>query len=287
MFEYVKSLAYTVRVDNPNPAFAKYLQQAIGGVEGEMRVMNQYFFQACNLRGDAAKYRDMIMNTATEEIGHIEMLCTAVAMNLDGEAETQSPHNEAMHPLAHIKLAGQDPRQYLSAGLGALPADANGVPFDGSHIYASGNLVADMHANVTAEATGRLLATRLWHMTDDPGMKDMLAFLIARDTMHQNQWLAVIEEIGDPYPVPSSFPQSDENERFSYVFLEHSDDAKVDPGSRFARGRSIDGKGEFTLQRAEPYGQEPVLGPPLPETGNMVEAEPGRFTRSVNAPAGA
>jgi Mn-containing catalase len=162
-----------VRVDNPNPAFAKYLQQAIGGVEGEMRVMNQYFFQGANVRGEAAKYKDMLMNTATEEIG--------------------------------IKLAGQDPRQYLSAALGAMPADANGVPFDASHVYASGHIVADMHSNIAAEATGRLLATRLWHMTDDAGMKDMLSFLIARDTMHQNQWLAVLEEIEEPYPVPSSF----------------------------------------------------------------------------------
>jgi hypothetical protein len=30
----------------------------------------------------------------------------------------------------------------------------------------------------------------------NPGMRDMLHFLIARDTMHQQQWLAVIEELG-------------------------------------------------------------------------------------------
>ncbi|ELY97244.1 catalase [Natrialba chahannaoensis JCM 10990] len=36
------------------------------------------------------------------------------------------------------------------------------------------------------EGTGRTLATRLWEYTDDPGMKDMLSYLIARDTMHQN-----------------------------------------------------------------------------------------------------
>jgi len=35
--------------------------------------------------------------------------------------------------------------------------------------------------------TGRLLADRLWEMTDDPGMKDMLSYLVARDAMHQNQ----------------------------------------------------------------------------------------------------
>ena len=44
-------LQYRVRVDTPNPIFAKMLQQAIGGIEGEMRVMNQYLFQAWSFRG--------------------------------------------------------------------------------------------------------------------------------------------------------------------------------------------------------------------------------------------
>lgn len=56
-----------------------------------------------------------------------------------------------MHLIGSLKLAGQDPRHFLSSGLGALPSDANGVPFNASHVYASGNLVADMRANVTAE----------------------------------------------------------------------------------------------------------------------------------------
>jgi Mn-containing catalase len=142
-----------------------------------------------------------------------------------------------------------------------------------------------MHANVTAEATGRLLATRLWYMTDDPGMKDMLSFLIARDAMHQNQWLAVLEEIEDPYPVPSSFPQSEENERSSYVYLEQSDEAKIDRSHRFASGPSIDGKGEFRVERAEAYGEPPVLGPPQPEAETIIKQREGRFTRE-GAPAG-
>jgi Mn-containing catalase len=58
------------------------LQQAIGGVEGEIRVCPQYFFQAWGARGPA-KYRDVLLNTATEEISHIEMLSTAVALNLE------------------------------------------------------------------------------------------------------------------------------------------------------------------------------------------------------------
>jgi Mn-containing catalase len=51
-------------------------------------------------------------------------------------------------------------------------------------------------------------ATRLYEVTDGPGMKDMLASLIARDTMHQNQWLAAIEDMGgNRLPIPNSFLQ--------------------------------------------------------------------------------
>ena len=43
----------------------------------------QYLFQGWGYRGPD-KYRDMILSTATEEIGHIELLATAVSMNLEG-----------------------------------------------------------------------------------------------------------------------------------------------------------------------------------------------------------
>ena len=267
MFYHDNKLQYPVRVDTPNPVFARMLQQAIGGVEGEIRVMLQYLFQAFGARGPT-KYRDMILETGTEEIGHVQMLCTAVALNLEG-APTQLQDEAARNPMIAAVLGGMDPRQYLSAGFSALAADANGVPFNGSHVYASGNIAADMYSNVTAEATGRALATRLYNMTDDPGMKDMLSFLIARDTMHQQQWLAVLEELqeqGDVLPVPNSFPQTQENQEFNYVFLGTNIDPNAPiPQGRWSQGPSIDGKSQFSAQRAVPMGQEPILGPPRPD----------------------
>src|SRR5579875_2798725 len=215
---YDKRLQYPVTVDTPNPAFARMLQQAIGGVEGEIRVCMQYFFQAWGSRGPS-KYRDMLLNTATEEISHIEMLATAVALNLE-KAPVSLQEEIAADPVAGAVLSGMDMRHILSTGLAALPSDANGVPFNMSHIYASGNIAADMYCNVAAEATGRALAVRLYNATDDPGMKDMLEFNIARDTMHQQQWLAVLEELGPSHlPVPNSFPQEKEKSEFAYNFI--------------------------------------------------------------------
>jgi Mn-containing catalase len=284
MFYHDKRLQYTVRVDKPNPVFAKMLQQAIGGVEGEIRVMLQYMFQAWGNRGPT-KYRDMLLETGTEEIGHIEMLTTAVAMNLEG-APVHLQEAAAGNPAVLAALGGMDPRQYLSAGFAALAADANGVPFNGSHVYASGNIAADMYSNVTAEATGRALATRLYEMTDDPGMKDMLSFLIARDTMHQQQWLAVIEELGGHQgvlPIPNSFPQNLEKGEFSYKFFSTLKDPEPAPQARWTSGPSLDGKGEYSVFVNEPMGQEPNLGAPRPEG----YAETQQMTSAQQAMTGA
>jgi Mn-containing catalase len=258
MFVHHRELAYTVRVDRPNPVFARMLQQAIGGPEGEMRVMNQYLFQAWGSRGPK-RYRDMLLATGTEEIGHIEVLATAVAMNLDG-LPSERIDDLVTNPLVSARMGGVDPRHYLSAGLAAMPSDANGVPFNAACIDVGGNLTSNMRANVAAEAIGRTLAARLREMTDDPGMKDMLSFLIARDTMHQQQWLAAIEEIGDTFAsAPNDTPDEGDYQQYAYGFFNHAD-TPVDPSARWAAGPSLDGKGEFTvLDPAPALGQEPQL----------------------------
>mgnify|MGYP002716804667 FL=1 len=261
MFYSDGQLQYKVRVERPNPVFARALQQAIGGVEGEIRVMLQYLFQAWGARGPK-KYRDMLLNTGTEEIGHVEMLSTAVALNLEG-APLSFQEEMSKDATAGAVLNGMNLRHILSTGMGATPENCNGVPFNASHVYASGNIAADMYANVAAESTGRALAVRLYNMTDDPGMKDMLSFLIARDTMHQQQWLAVIEELGGyekQLPIPNSFPQEQELTQFSYAFFVHNK-AKEVPEGRWTNGPSLDGKGQYSAMISEPLGGEPTLQP--------------------------
>jgi Mn-containing catalase len=215
------------------------------------------------------------LETATEEISHVEMLATAVALNLEDAPTTEQDAAASMSPMVNAVMAGMDPRQYLSAGLAALASDANGVPFDGSHVYASGNLAADMYANITAEATGRALAIRLYNVTNDPGMKDMFSFLIARDTMHQQQWAAVLEELkekGGVFPIPNSFDQANEKQEFSYLFAAtDKDPATPIPQGRWTQGPSLDGRGQFSARQLEPMGEEPQLAPPPPEAYAQIQ----------------
>ncbi|ERJ20393.1 Manganese-containing catalase protein [Salinisphaera shabanensis E1L3A] len=261
MFRHSSKLQYPVKVDTPDPQFAMMLQQAIGGIEGEIRVAMQYFFQAMGARGDD-RIRDLLMSTATEELSHIEMLGHAVALNLEG-APLSYQEESAKDPVINAILGGMNPRHLLSSGLSAMPVNANGVPFDMSHVYATGNIAADMMCNVAAEAGGRVLASRLYNWTDDHGMKDFLAFLIARDTYHQQQWLAVIEELGGmeaQLPIPNTTPDDHEAKEHSYYYLNTLLDKQA-PEGRWGRGPSLDGKSEYSVRNEpEPQGQEPSLG---------------------------
>jgi Mn-containing catalase len=44
-------------------------------------------FQAFAIPAEKEKIRQFLMETATEELGHIEMLATAVSKNLEGSSE--------------------------------------------------------------------------------------------------------------------------------------------------------------------------------------------------------
>ncbi|MBD2107658.1 MULTISPECIES: manganese catalase family protein [unclassified Nodosilinea] len=281
MFYHKKRLQYFTKPEKPDPVYAKQLQELIGGPFGEMSVMMQYLFQGWNCRGPA-KYKDMMLDIGTEEIGHVEMLANMIAHLVD-KAPADVQEKSALDPIVEgvmggmktedIIMSSMNPKHAIVAGGGALPADSTGYPWNGNYIVASGNLMADFYSNVQAEAQGRLQAVRLYEMSTDPGVKDTLSYMIARDTMHQNQWLAAIEELKadglEDVPVPSRFSRSQEKQDVSYQFWNLSEGTESEQG-RWAKGPSPDGKGEFEyLENPEPQGPEgeaPIPNPKLYST---------------------
>ena len=122
----------------------------LGGQYGEITVMMQYLFQGWSCRGPA-KYKDMLLDIGTEEIGHVEMLCTMIAQLLEG-----APLNEqeaAVRPTRCIaaNLGGSNPQHAIVGGRGPRPSDSIGNPWNGGYVTASGNLFADFHSNLNAE----------------------------------------------------------------------------------------------------------------------------------------
>ncbi|HEY0814011.1 MAG TPA: manganese catalase family protein [Pseudonocardia sp.] len=194
MFRHQKRLQFEAKPAKPDAHYARKLQELIGGTFGEMTVTMQYLFQGWNCRMEG-KYKDLILDTATEEMGHVEMLATMVARLLEGAPATAVDDVAAKDPVVAAVLGGMDPQQAIVAGGGPMLANSNGVPWNSSVIVASGNLLADFRTNAAYESQGRLQTARLYNMTDDPGVKSMLKFNLARDTVHQRQWLRAIEEL--------------------------------------------------------------------------------------------
>ncbi|MFD2680436.1 manganese catalase family protein [Bacillus seohaeanensis] len=259
MFYHIKELQYNAKPEKPDPVYAKKLQEILGGQFGEMSVMIQYLFQGWNCRGEQ-KYRDMLLDIGTEEIAHVEMIATMIAQLLDG-APVQDQEEAAKNPIIHSVLGGMNPQHVIVSGLGATPTDSTGYPWNSRYTIASGNMLADFRANLNAESQGRLQVVRLYESTTDPGVRDMLSFLIARDTMHQNQWMAAIEELEQNQKaiVPSTFPQDLEKQEVSYSFMNFSRGEESSQG-RWASGPSMDGQANFEYDGSpKAMGQIPSL----------------------------
>lgn len=270
MFFHHKGLQFEAKPDAPDPLFARKLQEVLGGAWGEITVSLQYLFQGWNCRMPG-KYKDMLMDIGTEELAHVEMLSTMIGKLLEQAPLKVVEDAVAAEPALAAVMGGMDVQQAIVTGGGAAPSDSNGYPWNGRYIIASGNLLADFRANVTAESQGRLQVARLFGMTDDAGVKDLLRFLLARDTMHQNQWLAAIEELEDDgietTPVPSDFPQSEEHTEFSYQYWPMSTGGGDDSTrGRWTSGPTPDGRGEFTyVDEPAPNTMEPLPPKSTPE----------------------
>jgi Mn-containing catalase len=276
MFFHVKELQYQAKPERPDPIYAKKLQEILGGQFGEMTVMMAYLFQGWNCRGPE-KYRDMLLDIGTEEIAHVEMLSVMIARLLEGAPlQTQEEMVSAGSPAVAAAMGGTDmrdaiangmnPQHAIVSGLGATPKDSLGFPWNGNYIAASGNLLADFRWNLMAESQGNLQVGRLYEMTDDRGVRDMLSFNLARDFMHQNQWAAAIEELQadglEQFLVPGTMPQDRVLMEQAHVFWNCSAGTQSEAG-RWAQGTTPDGLGKFTyLGDPAPLSADIGLAPP-------------------------
>lgn len=300
MFVRNKRLQYPVRVEKPNPLFAKQVQELIGGKFGEFTIMAQYMAQGWGLRGTEhnpklAHIKDLLLDTAAEEIMHVEMLSTLVGLLLDGASPDQQTQAANASPSVAAVMGGMNPQHMIVSGLSAMYADSQGNPWNGTYVTSSGNIGADLYANAVAEMQGRLQVARVREMTDDPDVRDLFTFMLARDLVHQEQWLAAVEELGGTsavLPIPAQIPAEalGEHAKYAYAVMAYSENpADTTSGQgRWAKGPAVDGKGQFTFV-PEPFAiSKEVNLPPAP--AKVFDGLPGDPTRqpfTPQQPAGA
>ena len=84
MFYHVKELQFNAKVSKPDVRFAKLLLEQFGGGNGELKAAMQYFVQAFGCKKPYPDKYDLLMDIATEEFSHLEIVGATIQMLLTG-----------------------------------------------------------------------------------------------------------------------------------------------------------------------------------------------------------
>lgn len=183
------------KAQDPNAGAA--LQELLGGKYGEMSTLNNYMFQSFNFRGKS-KLRsiyNVVASITAEELGHVELVSNGVAMlnnGPDGDEEGGADLTDApFEDMKDIRLAAA----FLSAGGGAMPADSNGLPWNGSFVTNTGNVIFDMLFNFHLECGARVHKLRVYEtMTEEVG-REVCAYLLVRGSVHAHAYALVLKKL--------------------------------------------------------------------------------------------
>lgn len=218
MFAHNKRLQYTVRVTESNPGLANLMLEQFGGPQGELAAACRYFTQA--ISEDDGGRKDMLMDIATEELSHLEVIGHIVAMlNKGGKGELAEGIDREADLYKKIHGAGNDSHvtQVLYGG-GSPLVNSAGVPWTAAYIDTIGEPTADLRSNIAAEARAKIVYERLINLTDDPGVKEALSFLMTREIAHQKSFEKALYSIEPNFP-PGKLPG---DPRFTDVYFDTS-----------------------------------------------------------------
>jgi Mn-containing catalase len=218
MFSHNKRLQYTVRVSECNTGLANLMLEQFGGPQGELAAACRYFTQY--LAEDDPGRKDMLIDIATEELSHLEVIGSIVAMLNKGAKGhlAEGVDNEA-EMYKRISGAGNDSHvtQVLYGG-GPPLVNSAGVPWTSACIDSIGEPTADLRSNIAAESRAKVVYERLINLTDDPGVKEALGFLMTREVAHQLSFEKAL------YAIQPNFPSGKlpGEPRFSQVYFNMS-----------------------------------------------------------------
>ncbi len=208
MFMHNKKLMYTVRVAEPNPALATLMLEQFGGPQGELAAAMRYFTQG--LADEDVNRRDMLMDIATEELSHLEIIGSIVSMlNRGAKGRLAEAVEEESDLYATLTQGGESHTTSLLYGGGAPLVNSAGVPWTAAYVDTIGDPTSDLRSNIAAEARAKIVYERLINITDDPGIKDALRFLMTREVAHQKAFEKALYAIPDNFP-PGKLPGAPE-----------------------------------------------------------------------------
>ncbi|WP_273823388.1 manganese catalase family protein [Pseudomonas asplenii] len=200
MFLHNKRLQYTVRIAQPNPGLANLLLEQFGGANGELAAAARYFTQA--LAEEDPGRKDLLMDIATEELSHLEIVGSIIVMLNRGAKGQMAEGVQAEGELYRsINGAGNDSHiTSLLYGAGAPLVNSAGVPWTAAYVDSMTEPTADLRSNIAAEARAKIVYERLMNVVDDPGIKEALGFLMTREIAHQKSFEKALHAIQPNFP---------------------------------------------------------------------------------------
>src|SRR4051812_6541439 len=156
MFYHVKDLQFNARVSKPDPAFATLLLEQFGGANGELAAALRYFGQAFGAKNPYPDKYDLLMDIATEEFSHLEIVGATIQMllsGINGKLKEEADSSEIMDMMdGHAKKedyihdAMINPHFYVESGGGPMVTDSQGIPWTGAYVNANGDLSVDLRS---------------------------------------------------------------------------------------------------------------------------------------------
>ncbi|TPG18777.1 manganese catalase family protein [Sphingomonas koreensis] len=199
MFMHNKTLQYTVRVAEPNPVLASLIIEQFGGADGELAAAMRYFTQAL-AESDPGR-KDLLLDIATEELSHLEVVGSIVAMlNKGVKANISEGSMKEADLMIEMNAGGASQKHNLLFGGGPALIDSAGVPWTGAYVDSKGDPSCDLRSNIAAESRAKIVYERLINITDDPGIKEALGFLMTREIAHQKSFEKALYSIENNFP---------------------------------------------------------------------------------------
>ncbi len=237
MFMHNKRLMYTVRVSEPNPALASLMLEQFGGPQGELAAAMRYFTQA--LSEDDPGRKDMLLDIATEEISHLEVIGSIIVMLNKGVKVKMAEGAEQGELMRDVFSGGESHTTSLLFGGGGPLSNSAGVPWTAAYVDTIGEPTADLRSNIAAESRAKIIYERLINVTDDSGVKDALGFLMTREVAHQKSFEKALYAIQPNFP-PGKLPPKKEFKDTYYDLSKGENGAMRGPWNEGKEWRFID-----------------------------------------------
>jgi len=279
MFYHVKDLQFNARVSRPDPAFATLLLEQFGGANGELAAALRYFGQAFGAKNPYPDKYDLLMDIATEEFSHLEIVGATIQMlltGINGDLKDAAERSEIMQLLngkaakEEVIHKGMTAPQFLVAS-GGSPAYTNsqGVPWTAAYINGDcqGDLTSDLRSDMGAETRAKMVYEYLLQFTDDPLVKESLQFLMTREVAHFQMFEAALSTIQPNFPMGTLQPDP----RYSNSYFNMS------TGNDF-RGPWNEGP-STQMEETFRYIEDPIQH--VMETNGLLAAEPQETVRSL------